>query len=101
MTSTDDSFSVIFTRSLHDALPIWYFDPTVMPLINYWGFGYEGHRPVENIDSARVDSLKQLVGFDRVKNQPTASMNPLWRYLYFLLRSEEHTSELQSRGQLV
>src|SRR5690625_3886813 len=46
---------------------------------------------VENIDSARVDSLKQLVGFSPGQNQPTASMNPLWRYLYFLLGDVLHT----------
>jgi len=43
-----------------------YFDPTVMPLVNYWGFGYTGHRPVEEVDSLIVDSLLQLVGFDKL-----------------------------------
>ncbi len=41
-----------------------YFDPTVMELVNYWGFGYEGHRPVETVDSARIDSLLQYVGYE-------------------------------------
>src|SRR5690606_26052441 len=40
-----------------------YFDPTVMELVNYWGFGYEGHRPVETVDSAKIDSLLQFVGY--------------------------------------
>lgn len=40
-----------------------YFDPTVMELVNYWGFGYEGHRPVVSVDSVRIDSLLQYVGF--------------------------------------
>ena len=44
-----------------------YFDPTVMPLVNYWGFGYKGHRPVAEVDSAVVDSLVQLVGFDKLR----------------------------------
>jgi thiamine biosynthesis lipoprotein len=39
------------------------FDPTVMPLINAWGFG-PGQR--QALDSAEVDSLKNLVGFDKV-----------------------------------
>ena len=43
-----------------------YFDPTVMPLVNYWGFGYKGHRPVEEVDSVVVDSLLALVGFDKL-----------------------------------
>jgi thiamine biosynthesis lipoprotein len=43
------------------------FDPTVMPLVNAWGFG-PGR--VFNMDSTRVDSLKVLVGFEKVKIQP-------------------------------
>ena len=42
------------------------FDPTVMPLVQYWGFGTE-KRAVRSIDSLRVDSLKALVGFGRLK----------------------------------
>lgn len=41
------------------------FDPTVMPLVNYWGFGYQG-RMINQVDSARVDSLVQFVGLDKV-----------------------------------
>jgi thiamine biosynthesis lipoprotein len=39
------------------------FDPTVMPLVNAWGFG---PGQTLQLDSARVDSLLQLVGFDKV-----------------------------------
>ena len=40
------------------------FDVTVAPLVNAWGFGFKnGTRP----DSAQVDSLKNLVGWKRVK----------------------------------
>ena len=42
------------------------FDPTVMPLVNYWGFGYQEKKPVDKIDSLKVDSLKQLVGVDKI-----------------------------------
>jgi thiamine biosynthesis lipoprotein len=42
------------------------FDPTIMPLVNYWGFGYTGHRAVTKVDSASIDSLKNLVGFEKV-----------------------------------
>lgn len=42
------------------------FDPTVMPLVNFWGFGYTPKRPVTRVDSVRVDSLRQLVGFSAV-----------------------------------
>ena len=40
------------------------FDPTVMPLVNAWGFGPDrGPRP----DSALVDSLLDRVGFDKIR----------------------------------
>lgn len=39
-----------------------YFDPTVMPLVNFWGFGYK-KRALK--DTAQLDSLKALVGFDK------------------------------------
>ncbi len=39
------------------------FDPTVMPLVNYWGFGFEGRVAPSRIDSAKVDSLLQYVGW--------------------------------------
>ncbi len=44
-----------------------YFDPTVGTLVNAWGFG-----PGKQItlDSARVDSLMQYVGFDKVALTP-------------------------------
>lgn len=39
------------------------FDPTVMPLVNAWGFGPQ--QEITN-DSTLIDSLKQYVGFERV-----------------------------------
>lgn len=39
------------------------FDPTVMPLVNAWGFG-PGKQL--NPDSAQVDSIRTYVGFDKV-----------------------------------
>jgi len=45
------------------------FDPTVMPLVNYWGFGYQGDKPVEGVDSMKVDSLLAFVGMDKVSLQ--------------------------------
>lgn len=40
------------------------FDPTVMPLVNAWGFGPDKEM---KHDSAYIDSLKQLVGFDKIR----------------------------------
>ena len=44
-----------------------YFDPTVMPLVNYWGFCYSEKIPVEAVDSTTIDSLLEYVGFDKVE----------------------------------
>lgn len=43
------------------------FDPTVMPLVNYWGFGYAKKKPVTAVDSQKVDSLIRLVGLDKLQ----------------------------------
>lgn len=43
------------------------FDPTVMPLVNYWGFGYSGKQAITSVDTLKIDSLIQLVGFDKVE----------------------------------
>ena len=40
------------------------FDPTVLPLVNAWGFGAGKQM---NMDSARVDSILAFVGLDKVK----------------------------------
>ncbi len=43
-----------------------YFDPTVMPLVNYWGFGYQNKEARIEVDSTAVDSLMQIVGFHKI-----------------------------------
>lgn len=40
------------------------FNPAVMPLVNYWGFGYERLQNEQTIDSAKVEELLRLVNFD-------------------------------------
>ncbi len=43
-----------------------YYDPTVMPLVNYFGFGYQGKEAPIIIDTAAVDSIRQFVGMDKI-----------------------------------
>ncbi len=43
-----------------------FFDPTIMPLVNYWGFGYTEKKAIEEVDSIRVDSLLRFVGMDKI-----------------------------------
>ena len=39
------------------------FDPTIAPIVNAWGFGFEN---LHSTDSATIDSLKQLVDFNQI-----------------------------------
>ncbi|HCE55339.1 MAG TPA: thiamine biosynthesis protein ApbE [Lutibacter sp.] len=41
------------------------FDPTIGILVNAWGFGPE--KPIENLDSLKVQELLKFVGYDKVK----------------------------------
>ncbi len=43
------------------------FDPTVMPLVNYWGFGYTEKKPVTDVDSVKIDSMMQYVGLKNLQ----------------------------------
>src|SRR2546422_11351936 len=76
----DTATTEIYTLSLHDALPI-----------SIEGRAGDVVLPVQHVDPAETDigGLKQ--GFDR--NRPDEQRHRL--------RSEEHTSELQSRLHLV
>ncbi len=44
-----------------------FFDPTIGILVNAWGFGPE--QAVEDLDSAKIGSLLQGVGFDKISIQ--------------------------------
>jgi thiamine biosynthesis lipoprotein len=40
------------------------FDPTVMPLVNLWGFGYQ---KVTRPDSSKLDSIREFIGFEKIQ----------------------------------
>ena len=42
------------------------FDPTVMPLVNYWGFGYTPKNPVTDVDSQKVSQILESIGFSKI-----------------------------------
>jgi thiamine biosynthesis lipoprotein len=52
------------------------FDPTVMPLVNAWGFGPA--KPI-NPDSSQVDSLMQFVGFEKIQFNKDSVWKTDWR----------------------
>ncbi len=49
-----------------------WFNPSVMPLVNYWGFGYTEKKMVEKMDAAAIKNLVELVQFDSIKVQNMA-----------------------------
>ncbi|MEO9805332.1 MAG: FAD:protein FMN transferase [Reichenbachiella sp.] len=56
------------------------YDPTIGPLVNAWGFG---PKKKSVLDSAFVDSLLQIVGFERVVFDKTSAIKPANTYLDF------------------
>lgn len=43
-----------------------WFNPTVMPLVNYWGFGYKKQDFVKEVDTLILKNLLLLVQFDSI-----------------------------------
>ena len=62
MNSVEDKyFAPVFTRSKELlATTNGYLDASVMPLLNYWGFGYQEGRVITAVDSVEVAKLKKL-----------------------------------------
>ncbi|MEP2276935.1 MAG: FAD:protein FMN transferase [Reichenbachiella sp.] len=56
------------------------YDPTIGPLVNAWGFG---PKKKTILDSATVDSLLQIVGFDQVIFDEKRAQKPTNTYLDF------------------
>lgn len=62
---TDEVFIELFNRSGEIYTQTdGAFDPTIGPLVNAWGFGFNDRM---KIDQAVIDSLLPLVGFDQIK----------------------------------
>lgn len=62
-TVVDRFFNNVFTRSVEiNQITHGAFDPSIMPLVQAWGFGPE---EAPQIDTTLVDSLRALVGLSR------------------------------------
>ncbi len=60
-----------FKKNLEAAREVYertqgYFDPTVLPLVNYWGFGPNKKKP-EEIDTAKLALIRENIGLSKVK----------------------------------
>ena len=67
-----------FIENYKVALDIWrqsdgFFDATVMPLVNYWGFGYTPKEPVTKTDTAKVNAIMNKVGMEKITLTDNAS----------------------------
>lgn len=61
----DTLFVNVFQRSSEIAkLSDGLFDVTISPLINAWGFGFKN---MDNVTASQIDSLKHIVGYDKVR----------------------------------
>lgn len=61
----DPFFLTVFKKAEKvSALTEGAFDITVAPMVNVWGFGFKNK---ENVTPELIDSLKQLVGYTKVK----------------------------------
>lgn len=45
------------------------FDPTVMPIVNYWGFGYTPKRKITEVDTLEIQKRLAAVGMEKVRLQ--------------------------------
>lgn len=62
----DEHFAAVFRRAQQvSAATGGVFDITVGPLVRAWGFSYKKGLPPP--DSAQVDSLRQLIGFQKIR----------------------------------
>ena len=48
------------------------FDPTVMPLVNYWGFGYTPKEAVTKVDSSKVKRMVRKLGMEKFQVEANA-----------------------------
>ncbi|MBW6478830.1 MAG: FAD:protein FMN transferase [Bacteroidales bacterium] len=60
----DEHFLAVLNRSLEIAEQTGgAFDPTISPLVNAWGFGFEDR---QKMTPSLIDSLKRIVGYQKV-----------------------------------
>jgi len=64
-TLLDKEFTTVFNKAMEiSKITNGAFDITVAPMVNAWGFGFKNK---EKITPEKIDSLKQLVGYKKIK----------------------------------
>lgn len=68
LASLDQHFKINFGKSIQVSdLSQGAFDPTIMPLVNYWGFGTTGKKTLTSVDSISILELLPAVGFSKIQ----------------------------------
>lgn len=63
--TTDEYLRVVYNKASEIyEMTNHYFDLTVAPLVNAWGFGFKNK---EEITNALIDSIKEFVGFEKIR----------------------------------
>lgn len=67
MVASDGHFvrNFLLAQQIYQQTGGW-FNPSVMPLVNFWGFGYTKKEMAKDVAETTVDSLLQLVQFDSI-----------------------------------
>jgi len=64
----DNYFVAVFEKAKEVyGLTDGYFDPTIAPLVNYYGFGYSEKKPLEKADTIIIMELLNLLVFDEIE----------------------------------
>lgn len=67
LTDKDAHFETVFNKAKEVYVATeGTFDPSIMPLVNYYGFGYAEKKKVEKADTSKIRSLLELLRFDSV-----------------------------------
>jgi thiamine biosynthesis lipoprotein len=71
-----------------------YFDPTIAPLVQFWGFGPKANA---NKDTALVDSILNFTGFEKLNFQNTVFSLPLGMSLDFNAIAQGYTVDVLAK----
>lgn len=64
----DDWFITVFNKAMEISEKTdGFFDVTVAPLINLWGFGFDSFDNTGSISQQTIDSLKSFVGYKKIR----------------------------------
>ena len=72
----DPYFEIVFKRSKEVYVAgRKSFNPAIMPLVNYYGFGYEKSKKVQKIDTGFIQKTLPKINFDSIWIKPDSSGN--------------------------